>query len=176
MKANAYSGNHLEACYTQPMMNSLVRKYRTILHVGFVVLRIRLLLRFKTLPSMLEQFSPCLMTGEPDDTAMKNLTYYVDRWLRLFPYNRRGNCFPRSLALYRFARQQGYPVVFHCGVRKEAFGLDGHAWLTLHSHAFHEPGKHWQDFTVTFSYPLNTEKTSAQGSAILHQSLKIIEP
>ncbi|MDH4085161.1 MAG: lasso peptide biosynthesis B2 protein [Nitrospira sp.] len=156
-----------------PIGFSFVHKCWTILRVGVVVLGIRLALRYKTLPWVLEQFSPCSMTVEPDDAAMKILAYYVDRWLRLFPYNRRGNCFPRSLALYRFARQRGYLVRFHCGVRNAAFGLDGHAWLTLGSEAFHEPGKHWQDFTVTFSYPPDLTKMVSQGSAIHSQGLTL---
>jgi hypothetical protein len=84
---------------------------------------------------------------------MGNLVYYVDRWLELFPYNKKGNCFPRSLALYWFARRLGYPVRFQCGVRKDVSHLDGHAWLTLDRLPFHETGQHWQHYTVTFSYP-----------------------
>jgi hypothetical protein len=130
-----------------------VRKCWTLLHVGLVVLRIRLSLRVKTLPRVLDQLSSLCMAAEPDDSAIKRLVGYVDCWLRWFPYNTKGNCFPRSLAIYGFARQLGYPVVFHCGVRKGASNLDGHAWLTLGSYAFYEPGKQWRDFTVTFSYP-----------------------
>jgi Transglutaminase-like superfamily len=167
--------NQVETCFMGPIGFSLVRKYRTILQIGLVVLRIRVLLRFKTLTRVLEQFSPCSMVVEPDDAGMKNLAYYVDRWLRLFPYNRRGNCFPRSVALYRFARQRGYPVQFHCGVRKEAAGLDGHAWLTLDSKPFHEPGTHWQYFTVTFSYPSYPTKMASQDSSTRSQSFPMTE-
>jgi len=55
--------------------------------------------------------------------------------------------------LYWFAKRSGYPVSFHCGVRKAGAGLDGHAWLTLDRQPFHEPGQHWQRFTVTYSFP-----------------------
>ncbi len=158
-----------------PIGFSLVRKYWTILRVGVVVLRIRMALRFQTLPKVLEQVGPLSTKAEPDDAGMKTLTYYVDRWLRLFPYNRRGNCFPRALALYRFARQRGYPVRFHCGVRRETAGLDGHAWLTLNAQAFLEPGMHWQDFTVTFSYPPDFTKALNQDSAIQSQCLRTME-
>ena len=97
---------------------------------------------------------------------MKALVGYVDRWLQLFPYNPRGNCFPRSLVLYRLARQLEYPVTLHCGVRKEASALEGHAWLTLGSQVFYEPGAQWQYFTVTFSYPPDPERGSNEISAI----------
>lgn len=134
-------------------MIALVKKYWTALRVGLVVLWVRLSLRRNNLPLMLDRLTPRAMNEKPDDTAMRRLAGYVDRWLQLFPYSRKGNCFPRSLALYRVARQLGYPVVFHCGVRKADSNLDGHAWLTLDSQIFCEPGKQWQRFTVTFSYP-----------------------
>lgn len=145
-------------------MITFVRKFWAALHVGLVVLRIRLFLRFTSLPQVLDQLSPLSRTTVPDDVAMRRLVGYIDRWLRLFPYNRKGNCFPRSVALYGFARQLGYPVVFHCGVRKDASNLDGHAWLTLGSHVFYEPGKHWQLFIVTFSYPHDAERSVSQTS------------
>lgn len=134
-------------------MNRFVRKYRAVFHVGFVVLWVRLLLRVKRLPLVLDQLTPGSMPGIAGRSEMGNLVYYVDRWLRLFPYNTKGNCFPRSLAIYWFARRLGYPVVFHCGVKKDVASLDGHAWLTLDHLPFHESDQHWQGYTVTFSYP-----------------------
>lgn len=145
--------DRIELCDNERIMTARLEKYWTVLHVGLVVLWIRLSLRFKSLPLVLEQLNTLSATRECDDTVMRSLVGYVDRWLRLFPYNKKGNCFPRSLTLYWFARQLGYPVCFHCGVRKEASRLDGHAWLTLNSQVFYEPGKQWQSFTVTFSYP-----------------------
>lgn len=159
-----------------PIGFSLVGKYWTILRVGVVLLRIRIALRFQTLPNVLDQVRPLSTRAEPDDAEMRILAYYVDRWLRLFPYNKRGNCFPRALALYRFARQLGYPVRFHCGVRREADGLDGHAWVTLDSEAFHEPGLHWQYFTVTFSYPHDLTQLVGRDSVIRPQSFQVMEP
>lgn len=147
-----------------------------VLRAGLVVLRVRLLLRYKRLPQILDRLSPCSRKGTPDAAVMGFLAYYVDRWLQLFPYNKRGNCFPRSLALYRFARQLGYPVMFHCGVRKDMLGLDGHAWLTLNGQAFQEPGTHWQGFTVTFFYPPDPSITVNQDSAIRSQCLRTMEP
>ena len=126
----ANAGILIEACYTEPSMTRFVKKYWTVLRVGLVVLWVRLLLRGKSLPLVLDRLSPRSMTGRPDEAVMGDLVYYVDRWLQLFPYNKKGNCFPRSLALYWFARRLGYPVLFHCGVRKEVSNLDGHAWLS----------------------------------------------
>lgn len=130
-----------------------VDKYWNVLRTGLLVLWVRLLLRLTSLPVVLGQLSLGSKIGHPDEAEMKKMAYYVDRWLELFPYNQKGNCFPRSLVLYRLARRRGYPVRFHCGVRKDSSGLEGHAWLTLESKTFHEPGRLWRDFTTTFSYP-----------------------
>lgn len=134
-------------------MIRIVKKCWILLCVGIVVLWVRLLLRVKSLPLVLDRVTPHSISRKPDEAMMEDLAYYVDRWLKLFPYNRKGNCFPRSLALYWFARRLGYPVRFQCGVRKDASHLDGHAWLTLDRLPFHETGRHWQLYTVTFSYP-----------------------
>lgn len=84
---------------------------------------------------------------------MGDTVYYVDRWLALFPYNPKGNCFPRALTLFLFARRAGLPVQFNCGVMKVHQQLEGHAWLTLDGHEFLEPSSFWQAFTVTLSFP-----------------------
>ena len=138
------------ACFS---MIRPVKKYWTVLHVALVVMWVRMLSRAKSLPVVLDRLHPHSMTGKRDEVVIGDLIYYVDRWLQLFPFNKKGNCFPRSLALYWFARRSGYPVCFHCGVKKEASTLAGHAWLTLDGRPFHETGQHWQRFTITFSYP-----------------------
>jgi len=150
-------------------MFQLAKKYWTVLHVGLVVLWIRFLLRVQSLPLVLDRLNPHSMIGTPDEAVMGDLVYYVDRWLQLFPYNKRGNCFPRSLALYWFARRLEYPVFFHCGVRKEVSSLDGHAWLTLDRHPFYEAGQHWRCFTVTFSYPQDPAVGGRQDAPIQNQ-------
>ena len=150
-------------------MNRLLIKYWTVLRVGLIVSWVRVLLRVKSLPWVLDQLSPSSVTGRPDEGVIEDLVYYVDRWLHLFPYNKKGNCFPRSLALFWFARRSGYPVLFHCGVRKDASNLEGHAWLTLDRQPFHETGQHWQRFTITFTYPPDPATGGRQDSPDLHQ-------
>ena len=100
-------------------MLRLIEKYWIVLRVGLVVLWVRLSLQVKSLPLVLERLTPRSMTGRPDEAVMGVLVYYVDRWLQLFPYNRKGNCFPRSLAGYWLARRLGYTVVFNFGVIKK---------------------------------------------------------
>lgn len=134
-------------------MLRLVKKYWTVLCVGVVVFRIRLLLRVGSLPRVLVALSPISVTGAGNDSVMDDVTYYVDRWLQVVPYNRKGNCFPRSPALYWFARRIGYPVQFHCGVRMGYVHLEGHAWLTWNGDPFRELTRKWETYTITYSYP-----------------------
>jgi hypothetical protein len=164
----ANAGNLIDACYTESIMIRFMKKYWTVLRAGLVVSWIRLLLRRKSLPLVLDRLNPRSMTGRPDEVVMGDLAYYVDRWLTLFPYNKKGNCFPRSLALYWFARRLGYPVLFQCGLRKEDLNLDGHAWLTLDRQPFHETGQPSQRFIVFFSYPPDPA-AGTQDSAIRRQ-------
>lgn len=148
-------------------MSRSIRKYRVVFRVGLLVLWVRLCLRFFKLPEVLGMLEPKMAARKADETAVEDFLYYVDRWLMLFPYNSKGNCFPRSVVLYRLARQAGQAVRFHCGVRKAGLGLDGHAWLTLDDHPFHELSQQWQYFTVTFSYP-------PDGSAVQSDQRKLV--
>ena len=91
----ANTGILIEACYTESTMTRRMNKYWTVLRVGLVVSWIRLLLRRKSLPLVLDRLNPRSMTGRPDEAVMGDLVSYVDRWLQLFPYNKKGNCFPR---------------------------------------------------------------------------------
>lgn len=151
-------------------MIRLVKKYWTAFRAGLVVLWIRLLLRVKSLPQVLDRLTPRSLTGRPAEAEMGDLVYYVDRWLVLFPYHKKGNCFPRSLALYWLARRLGYRVLFQCGVWKDGSYLDGHAWLTLDRLPFFEISQHWQRYTVTFSYPPDPGTRGRRDSTIRAQN------
>src|ERR1041385_5738417 len=131
-------------------MIRLVKKYGTVLRAGLVVLRVRVLLRVKSLPLVLDRLNPRSMAGGLDEAVMGDLVYYVDRWLQLFPYNTRGNCFPRSLFHYWFARRLGYgsfslwgkkriaesrrPCLAHIG--SPAFSRDRPVLVTFYRHLF----------------------------------------
>lgn len=88
---------------------------------------------------------------------MCRCAYYTDRWLNIFPYNAKGNCFPRALSLYRLANRQGLPVQVHCGIAKIGEMLEGHAWLTLAGKPFLETGNQPRRFTLTVSFPPTCE-------------------
>ncbi len=130
-----------------------MRKSRLITGTGLVVVAIRLALRMVSLPRLLNWLTCKPAAGGQDQNIMEDVAYYVDRWLALAPYNPKGNCFPRALTLYWFARRAGFPVQFHCGVMKLNQSLEGHAWLMLDGGEFFEPSPHWRSFTVTVRFP-----------------------
>src|SRR4051812_41136222 len=67
------AGILVEACYTEPTMIRRMKKYWTVLGAGLVVLRVRFLLRMKSLPVVLDRLSPRSMTGEPDQAVMEDV-------------------------------------------------------------------------------------------------------
>lgn len=95
---------------------------------------------------------------------MEDVVYYADRWLALFPYNPKGNCYPRALTLYWFACRAGLPVQFQCGVMKPHQHLEGHAWVMMDGRAFFEPSQYWKSFTVTVTYPPSPAAVHTQPS------------
>ncbi len=88
-----------------------------------------------------------------DEHYIAKMANYTDALLGIFPANPKGNCLPRSLILFRLARLQGFPVVFHCGVRRSEEGLDGHAWLTLFNKPFLEPSNQHEEMVKTVTFP-----------------------
>ena len=144
---------------------SLVRKFRVIIATGVVVVGVRIASRLTSLRRLLGWLL-CEMSGDPDERTMEDVAYYVDRWLALFPYNLKGNCFPRALALFFFARRAGLPVQFKCGVMMLNQQLEGHAWLVLDGHVFLEPSSYWQSFTVTVSFPESLVSSRTRSSRI----------
>jgi hypothetical protein len=151
-------------------MLRLVKKYWAVFCVGLVVFRVRLLLRVWSLPRVLVALSPARVTGARNDSVMDDVTYYVDCWFQVAPYNRKGNSFPRSLALYWFARRMGYPVQFHCGVRMGYLHMEGHAWLTWNGEPFREMTRQWEMYTITYSYPPDTALAGTRTEAVLLKS------
>lgn len=130
-----------------------LRKYRLIAQTGVMVAAVRVLTRLTALPRVLGWLHRAPLAPQPNRTRLDDAAYYTDRWLTVFPANPKGNCFPRSLTLYWFARSCGFPVRFHCGVQRNGDALDGHAWLSLNGTAFLERSRHWEGFAVTVSFP-----------------------
>lgn len=79
------------------------------------------------------------------------------RWVvRLLPTrNARGDCLLRSLALYVALQRQGWPATFVSGVRREAEGVAGHAWVELEGRVLPELGepRNREVYAVNVEYP-----------------------
>lgn len=138
-----------------------VRKYRLIGQVALLLFEVRMLMSWVRLPSLLEWLHVNRVSCAKELQSLKDVAYYTDRLLAIFPVNERGNCLPRSFVLYGFAKRFGFPVQFHCGVRRVEQELIGHAWLTLKGEAFLEPSQQWENFDVTYSFPQFSEADSS---------------
>lgn len=129
------------------------RKYRLILSTGLVVWGVRVALRLVSLKRLLHWLASKGAPRCSGKDAIEDVAYYLDRWLFLFPYHPKGNCFPRALTLFFYACRAGLPVQFNCGVMKLDHRLEGHAWLMLNGRDFLEPSSYWKAFTVTLTFP-----------------------
>ncbi len=114
---------------------------------------IRFALKFVKLTTLLAWLQPRIGSGREDEECVAKMAYYTDALLGMFPANPKGNCLPRSLILFRLARLEGFPVVFHCGVSRSGSGLDGHAWLTHIEQPFLENSSQHQSMVKTISFP-----------------------
>ncbi len=132
---------------------SWVRKYRLVLSTGLILCVVRVALRLVSLKRVLHSLAYSPVAGCARAQGIEDVAYYLDRWLSIFPYHPKGNCFPRALALFFYARRAGLPVQFTCGVMRHDQRLEGHAWLMLKDHDFLEPSSYWKDFTVTLTFP-----------------------
>ena len=74
---------------------------------------------------------------------------------RLAPRGGAGLCLVRSLAIYVALRQQGWPVVFASGVRRDGDGVVGHAWVEYGGRPLPELGEGAAAcrYVVNFRYP-----------------------
>ena len=134
-----------------------VKQYWLISQVVVRLSLVRILMVCVPLPLLLKGLNVIRIARRKDWGRMQTVAYYVDRFLTIFPANERGNCLPRSLVLYGFAKQYGFAVQFHCGVQWIGLKLSGHAWLSLDGDAFLEPTQQWKQFQITYSYPKPSE-------------------
>lgn len=119
---------------------------------------LRVLLRWVKLPRLLQWLTPTEMPEYPDQESLSIISRYGRSVLSRFPSNPRGSCLIRSLSLYGFGRRYGFPVFFHCGVRRTNTELTGHAWLSLDGKAFEETDDPFATNVVTFSYPSSSKE------------------
>lgn len=136
-------------------MFGFLRKYWRLTQVASLMIGMRMALFFIKLPRMLAWLSRPTIPKQQNFELLQDANYYSFRYFNWFPVNPKGNCLPRSLILYWFARRCGYPVRFHCGIRWLGEALDGHAWLSLNETPFLEAKNPLTEegYNITYSYP-----------------------
>ncbi len=114
------------------------------------------------LRSLFAGLTPSGRRGPANTARVQKAVRYADAICSRLPYLSLDACMPRSLTLYRIARESAVDVVWNCGVRKTAEGrLEGHAWLTLNGAPYLEPDDRAQHYTVTFQHPATEADSSA---------------
>lgn len=131
----------------------VIHKLSLAFRITILMIFIRFGLRWLPLPKLLNLLTPSRSSRTKNLQIIQRAASYTDLILRWFPYNTKGNCLPRSLILFVFATRYGYPVKFHCGIRRGETGLDGHAWLTFNGEVFLESTRQSMGMVETYSYP-----------------------
>ncbi len=135
-------------------MRAMGRKYWQLSQVATVMILARMALLLVKLPRILTWLSIPKIPNSQNFELIQDVNFYCFYFFRIFPANPKGNCLPRSLILYWFARRCGFPVRFHCGVRWIDTALDGHAWLSVDGQPFLEPKNLEEEgYQETYSYP-----------------------
>lgn len=148
------------------------RDLRLFLNILAMLILLPRLIRKKSLPELLEGIDsgvkqrgnnkggPISGHGSPiedlDVATMDKTVGFVDSLLHYRVFQRYGTCLLRSLILFRFLRQQGWPVKIHFGVRKTAedqTDITGHSWLVLADEPFLEAESQHGSFVTTYTYP-----------------------
>lgn len=108
------------------------------------------------LPDLLASSDPGITLRPRNRALLEKTVGFTDSLLRYRVFQRYGKCLLRSLVLFRFLRQQGWPVKIHFGVRKTAEGqadITGHSWLVLAGEPFLEAESQNGSFVTTYIYP-----------------------
>jgi len=117
----------------------------------------RALGRGSDIHELLRSLTPPVLPKTRGTVKRRWKTVHGIRWaVHVLPgRNPRGNCLVRSLAIYTSLRRQGWPVTFVSGVRRDADGVVGHAWVELEGRVLRELGepRNRQHYAVNVEYP-----------------------
>ncbi len=106
---------------------------------------------------LLRSLTPPTLPRDRGTVKRRWSTVHGIRWaVHLLPgRNPRGDCLVRSLAIYTALRRQGWPVTFVSGVRRDADGVVGHAWVEMEGRVLRELGepRNRQHYVVNLEYP-----------------------
>ena len=159
--SNPQSGVRDTIMVTDRSWPKTAKEIYLLIWVFGVVISIRLLLRALDVKTLLRWLSPSRHYVKINADMLDKIARYTDGLLWRLSVSGKGNCLPRSLALYYFATRCGFPVCLCCGVRRMKNTLEGHAWLTFLKRPFLERGNPESYYKVTFSFPPSNENHSA---------------
>ncbi len=84
---------------------------------------------------------------------LADLQRWAERVGRAASWPKSGACLIISLLQYRLLRGHGFPVVFHCGVRRAEGRIQGHAWLVHDGRPILREGELAGRYTSIFCWP-----------------------
>ena len=114
------------------------------------------MIRRLSMPALLQKIDPGVDPGPRNEALMEKTAGFIDSLLKYRVFLRYGICLLRSLVLFRFLRQQGWPVEIQFGVRMEdgdTADITGHSWLMLEDQPFLEAEGQKHAYSKTYSYP-----------------------
>jgi hypothetical protein len=117
---------------------------------------LRALRRERDLSRLLASLTPAPGRARSSERRRFRTVSMLRRLARFLPHGGAGPCVVRSLVIYTALQRQGWPVVFVSGVRREAGGVVGHAWVELGGTVLPELGEPpavLEQYAVNFRYP-----------------------
>jgi hypothetical protein len=131
----------------------LPRERVLAVRVVITVIAVKLGLRWVPLPRLMRWLTPRARSSSSGPAVLDREVRYTNEALSRLPSRGRLACLPRSLALYRLVRLRGIDARLHCGVRRGADGIVGHAWVTVDGDALLATEDQPGEWTETFTYP-----------------------
>jgi len=116
----------------------------------------RVLRRHRDVRDVLAQLTPSAAPTVRSSALARWRTVRAIYWAtRLLPSgDAGGRCLQQALAVYAALRRQGWDVVFFSGVRRDAAGLHGHAWVEEDGVRLTDRGADGPlDYQANFRYP-----------------------
>ncbi len=107
----------------------------------------------RSLPEWLRRLTPAPRRYARSWSQAERVREISNMVVYRLPHLRMGNCLKLSLLRYIHLRKLGFNPRFHMGVKPNADGVTGHAWLTLNGELLWENDAFVAGFRETFSYP-----------------------
>jgi hypothetical protein len=165
--------NDREAAASLLLRRGALHKVRVIAELpGDLVRHLPLLLRVRRgmretedISALLRSLTPTSpVAGDAGPRARARVVRGILRLARVLRVNPKGDCLLRSLAIYAALRERGWPVVLVTGLRREASGLVGHAWVELDGRVLEElkEPENRARYQESFRYPPKGEGSRSE--------------